>query len=102
VGEIMKRNPKMGYYNTETDVWTRIVANILKFYLANNQNDDKVIWVKSENGDYTVKSAYNTLMSNAETHYGPLSSEEWKFLWKLNVQETEIVSMESSLADPSH
>jgi hypothetical protein len=78
------------------------VANILKFYLANNQNDDKVIWVKSENGDYTVKSAYNTLMSNAETHYGPLSSEEWKFLWKLNVQETEIVSMESSLADPSH
>lgn len=66
---------------------SRTVANILKIPLANNQNVDKVIWVQSKKGDYTVKSAYNTLMFHAEPQSGPLSSEEWKLLWKLNVQE---------------
>jgi hypothetical protein len=63
------------------------IREILKINLATT-SEEKHIWTISSNGLFSTKSAHNLISSQRySTTTGPLSAQEWKIFWKLNLND---------------
>jgi hypothetical protein len=63
------------------------IREILKIN-AITQTQTKLIWTYSPQGDFTTKSAQHLISSQryAPTEF-PLTSSQWKFFWKINLND---------------
>jgi hypothetical protein len=63
------------------------ISEILKIN-ATAQTQTKLIWTYSPQGDFTTKSAHHLISSQryAPTEF-PLTSSQWKFFWKINLND---------------
>ncbi|XP_075473866.1 uncharacterized protein LOC142504911 [Primulina tabacum] len=61
---------------------SRDVQEILKITLPSTLRHDRIIWHQTNDGVYSVKSAYKILMAELEQHRTANNIEKWKELWK--------------------
>jgi hypothetical protein len=63
------------------------IREILKINLATT-SEEKHIWTLSSNGLFSTKSTHKLISSQRySTTTGPLSAQEWKIFWKLNLND---------------
>lgn len=72
--------------------WPRDVSRILEVPIGTPESADCSYWVLSQNGSFTVRSAYHHILQHASNRPVPscmdsyvLSPSEWKWLWGLSL-----------------
>ncbi|KAK2417369.1 hypothetical protein QL285_039676 [Trifolium repens] len=63
---------------------TDVVNRILDIPLFDTVEEDRLIWVDSLNGEYSVKNGYNLMVNSTKKVEGATHQEDWKCLWKIH------------------
>ena len=58
------------------------VNRIFGIHLSHRVSQDQIFWCLSPSGEFTIKSAYNTLRSAPQVPHQHLNSKDWKDIWK--------------------
>lgn len=61
------------------------VKAVLETRIPHNQCSDRLSWVMTNDGKYSVKSGYHFWKSNSVTPPHMVQTSGWQKLWKLNV-----------------
>ncbi|PNX67203.1 ribonuclease H, partial [Trifolium pratense] len=61
-----------------------VVKRILDIPLINTVEEDKLIWVDSVHGNYSVRSGYNLMMNFLEKMKNTTQQENWNNIWKIH------------------
>jgi hypothetical protein len=60
-----------------------VSKGILDIPLLNLVEDDKLVWVDSTHGEYSVRSGYNLMMNVSGRFAAIANNEDWHSLWKI-------------------
>jgi hypothetical protein len=67
----------------ESTFSAHVAKSILDIPLFNLIEEDKLVWVDSTHGQYSVRSGYNLMMNISGRFEETASNEDWNSLWKI-------------------
>jgi hypothetical protein len=85
VNELMVENVKMWDKVKIESLFPQHIAKcILGIPLFDTFEEDKLIWVDSKYGQYSVKSGYNLLLNSTGKYNSSVLEGDWNTLWKIH------------------
>ena len=78
------------------------LLSIQKIHIPFSPIEDSIFWAINLSGKFSIKLAYLFDQTSRFSNSGPLAAFEWKKLWSMKFNETQIPSLENCMGCSPH